>query len=399
MIAPKNNKNDKSILDESQHDIERMKLEYTQKETRLEKEKEELKSQVIKLIEEVKNLGEREEARFLAEDRTRDYIHSLESQLRDMRDKLGIVKSELDRFKRSSGLQPPLPDNSINNQANINVNEYGGIRFENLTGLQNAIDDLIVAGRSSSPSFVLNVMKPIVGYVTAIQTDVETWLNSNNDQSREENGRLNVLKERMIATLDNLMTATRNHAMGGGLSPISLLDAAASHVAVSAIEIAKLIGLKQSVNIKDINNDVLDNDGDSGMNVNDDDDINEENEELTWSDSKPELEDQSNKVTAIIESILSSSRQHRGVQLPMLGDSLSTILSLTTSIMSICQKIKRVNDDDIHFRIETIVINLHNSKSKLSEYTGDEILEGDNRKILLSTLISVAANLRDLMKL
>ena len=399
MIAPKNNKNDKSILDESQHDIERMKLEYTQKETRLEKEKEELKSQVIKLIEEVKNLGEREEARFLAEDRTRDYIHSLESQLRDMRDKLGIVKSELDRFKRSSGLQPPLPDNSINNQANINVNEYGGIRFENLTGLQNAIDDLIVTGRSSSPSFVLNVMKPIVGYVTAIQTDVETWLNSNNDQSREENGRLNVLKERMIATLDNLMTATRNHAMGGGLSPISLLDAAASHVAVSAIEIAKLIGLKQSVNIKDINNDVLDNDGDSGMNVNDDDDINEENEELTWSDSKPELEDQSNKVTAIIESILSSSRQHRGVQLPMLGDSLSTILSLTTSIMSICQKIKRVNDDDIHFRIETIVINLHNSNSKLSEYTGDEILEGDNRKILLSTLISVAANLRDLMKL
>ena len=386
-------------MDESQHDIERLKLEYTQKETRLEKEKEELKSQVIKLIEEVKNLGEREEARFLAEERTRDYIHSLESQLRDMRDKLGIVKSEVDRFKRSSGLQPPLPDNSINNQANINVNEYGGIRFENLTGLQNAIDDLIVAGRSSSPSFVLNVMKPIVGYVTAIQTDVENWLNSNNDQNREENGRLNVLKERMIATLDNLMTATRNHAMGGGLSPISLLDAAASHVAVSAIEIAKLIGLKQSVNIKDINDDVLDNDGDSGMNANDDDDINEENDELTWSDSKPELEDQSNKVTAIIESILSSSRQHRGVQLPMLGDSLSTILSLTTSIMSICQKIKRVNDDDIHFRIETIVINLHNSKSKLSEYTGDEILEGDNRKILLSTLISVAANLRDLMKL
>ena len=386
-------------MDESQHDIERMKLEYTQKETRLEKEKEELKSQVIKLIEEVKNLGEREEARFLAEERTRDYIHSLESQLRDMRDKLGIVKSEVDRFKRSSGLQPPLPDNSINNQATINVNEYGGIRFENLTGLQNAIDDLIVTGRSSSPSFVLNVMKPIVGYVTAIQTDVENWLNSNNDQNREENGRLNVLKERMIATLDNLMTATRNHAMGGGLSPISLLDAAASHVAVSAIEIAKLIGLKQSVNIKDINDDVLDNDGDSGMNANDDDDINEENDELTWSDSKPELEDQSNKVTAIIESILSSSRQHRGVQLPMLGDSLSTILSLTTSIMSICQKIKRVNDDDIHFRIETIVINLHNSKSKLSEYTGDEILEGDNRKILLSTLISVAANLRDLMKL
>ena len=386
-------------MDESQHDIERLKLEYTQKETRLEKEKEELKSQVIKLIEEVKNLGEREEARFLAEERTRDYIHSLESQLRDMRDKLGIVKSEVDRFKRSSGLQPPLPDNSINNQANISVNEYGGVRFENLTGLQNAIDDLIVAGRSSSPSFVLNVMKPIVGYVTAIQTDIETWLNSNNDQSREENGRLNVLKERMIATLDNLMTATRNHAMGGGLSPISLLDAAASHVAVSAIEIAKLIGLKQSVNIKDINDDVLDNDGDSGMNANDDDDINEENDELTWSDSKPELEDQSNKVTAIIESILSSSRQHRGVQLPMLGDSLSTILSLTTSIMSICQKIKRVNDDDIHFRIETIVINLHNSNSKLSEYTGDEILEGDNRKILLSTLISVAANLRDLMKL
>ncbi|TIB71799.1 hypothetical protein E3Q08_01567 [Wallemia mellicola] len=354
-------------------DTDRLRLEFAQKESRLGRERDELKHQVIQLIEEVKNLGEREEARFAAEEQTRDYIHSLEIQLKELKDKFGFVKSELDRFKRSSGLQPPLPDN---NAANISINENGAVAFETLTGLQTAIDDLIVAGRSTSPSLVLNVMKPIVNQVTLIQSDVEAW---QNNTDKAESDRVNVLKEKIIATLDNLMTATRNHAMGGGLSPISLLDAAASHVSMTAIEIAKLVGLRQTSS------------GSVGHRIIDDKSI-----ERSWDDSKNNIEEHSNKVTALIEHVLSSSRQHRNTQLPELSNYLHQIISSTSIITDICHNIK---DSEEMFRINTVVDNLHNSNSILSEYSGDEVLEGETRKKLLSTLISIASNLKDLLRL
>lgn len=354
-------------------EAERLKLDFAQKESRFERERDELKHQVVMLIEEVKNLSEREESRIVAEEQNKDYIHSLETQLRELRNKFGVVKSELDRFKRSSGLQPPLPDN---NAANISINEHGAIAFETLTGLQTAIDDLIVAGRSSSPSLVLNVMKPIVGYVTSMQSDIETWQNS---AGKAESDRINVLKEKLIATLDNLMTATHNHAMGGGLSPISLLDAAASHVAMSGIEIAKLIGLRRS-QAGSVDHEMIE-----------DEDI-----EKSWDECKKEIEEHSNKVTAMIQHVLSFSRQHRNTRVPDLSNYLNQIISATSTITIICQRVK---DSDHIYRIDTIANNLSNSNSVLSEYSGDEILEGDTRKKLLSTVISIASNLKDLMRL
>lgn len=72
-----------------------------------------------------------------------------------------MVKSEICRYKRSIGLQP-LPDN---NAADISINKRGATAFETLPMSQNAIYDLIFAGRSTSPSLILNVMKPLVGYV------------------------------------------------------------------------------------------------------------------------------------------------------------------------------------------------------------------------------------------
>ncbi|TIA75033.1 hypothetical protein E3P94_00978 [Wallemia ichthyophaga] len=353
-------------------EADRLKLNFAHKESKFERERDELKSHVGRLIEEVKNLSEREESHYMAEEQNRDYIHSLEIQLKELRDRFGLVKSELDRFKRSSGLQPPLPDN---NAANISINEHGAIAFESLTGLQTAIDDLIVAGRSTSPSLVLSVMKPIVGFVISIQSDTETWQNS---AGKAERDRINVPKERLIATLDNMMTATHNHAMGGGLSPISLLDAAASHVAMSAIELAKLIGLRRPL---------------SGST--DEEMVEDENVERSWDECKKEVEEHSNKVTAMIEHVLSSSRQHRNTRLPDLSSYLNQIISTTSTITIICQRVKESNDI---YRIETIANNLSNSNSVLCEYSGDEILEGDTRKRLLSTMISVASNLKDLIR-
>jgi hypothetical protein len=55
-----------------------------------------------------------------------------------------------------------------------------------------------------------------------------------------------MLCERTQATLSNLVTASKTHATSYGLSPVSLLDAALSHVSASVTELAKTLFIRRS---------------------------------------------------------------------------------------------------------------------------------------------------------
>lgn len=87
-------------------------------------------------------------------------------------------------------------------------------------------------------------MKAVVESVTEVGEDVkafEAQPNLDVDVSRLES-----LKHESTSRLNNLMQAARNHAMASGLSPVSLLDAAAGHLTSNVIEIIKLLKIKRS---------------------------------------------------------------------------------------------------------------------------------------------------------
>jgi hypothetical protein len=87
-------------------------------------------------------------------------------------------------------------------------------------------------------------MKAIVEAVTEVGEDVkafEAHPNIDVDVSRLES-----LKHESTTRLNTLMQAARNHAMASGLSPVSLLDAAAGHLTSNVIEIIKLLKIKRS---------------------------------------------------------------------------------------------------------------------------------------------------------
>lgn len=98
--------------------------------------------------------------------------------------------------------------------------------------------------RSSAPSGVLPAMKAVVEAVTEVGEDVKAFESHPNidvDVSRLES-----LKHESTTRLNTLMQAARNHAMASGLSPVSLLDAAAGHLTSNVIEIIKLLKIKRS---------------------------------------------------------------------------------------------------------------------------------------------------------
>lgn len=87
----------------------------------------------------------------------------------------------------------------------------------------------------------------VVG-VSGLDDDVQAFENTPAVEMMSENDReqLSTLKANCHATLSNLVTAARNHASSSGLSPVSLLDAAASHLSVVVVEMVKQLRVRKN---------------------------------------------------------------------------------------------------------------------------------------------------------
>lgn len=136
-------------------------------------------------------------------------------------------------------LQPPKTEN------NFPMSSDGGILDIHVTAFVSAVDNLLTTGRGNSPTRVLVPMKTVVNAVTAITDDLRQF----ERRARPDEVDLELLRslrDRAEATLSNLVVATKSHATGSGMSPVSLLDAAASHVSSTITEVAKIAFIRRA---------------------------------------------------------------------------------------------------------------------------------------------------------
>lgn len=121
----------------------------------------------------------------------------------------------------------------------------GAVLDVHVTAFVSAIDSLLTAGRSNSPTRVLVPMKAVINAVTAITDDLRQF--ERRPRSDEVDlGLLRSLRDRAEATLSNLVAAAKSHATGAGISPVSLLDAAASHVSSTITETARIAFIRRA---------------------------------------------------------------------------------------------------------------------------------------------------------
>jgi hypothetical protein len=121
----------------------------------------------------------------------------------------------------------------------------GGILDIHVTAFLSATDSLLTAGRTNSPTRVLTPMKAVVNAVSAIIEDVRQYERRPNFANVDLDV-LRALRERAEATLSNLVAATKTHATSSGMSPVSLLDAASSHVSSTITEIGKTVLIRKA---------------------------------------------------------------------------------------------------------------------------------------------------------
>jgi len=84
-------------------------------------------------------------------------------------------------------------------------------------------------------------MKSVVNAVTNVLDDVR----SSSRRHADPEG-VHALEQRVEATLSNLVAASKTHATSSGLSPVSLLDAAASHVSAAVTDLGRVVLLRRA---------------------------------------------------------------------------------------------------------------------------------------------------------
>jgi hypothetical protein len=198
---------------------------------------EQLRSDMEGLIVEVSDLSRRNDELMTSKDSDLVVIRDLDAQLKEYKRKYEQAKTELRSVKATSALflQKPKFDDQLP------VTADGAIPDVHLTAFLTAIDSLLSAGRSNAPTRVLTPMKSVVNAVTTILDDVRSHTRRHSDPEG-----LRALEERVEATLSNLVTASKTHATSSGLSPVSLLDAAASHVSAAITELGRVVLLRRA---------------------------------------------------------------------------------------------------------------------------------------------------------
>lgn len=209
----------------------------------------ELKQEVSNLLDELRELSARTDEMQADRDNDLVVIKDLNAQMAHYKRLYETAKTELRNLKATSQLyvQPPKADDFLP------ASDKGAIADVNLTAFQSSIDDLLAAARSKTPSNVLLSMKEVVLATTLVTDDVakhEQVAANLAELSAEEQEQLMALKSKCSATLNNLMTACRNHASSHGLSPVSLLDAAASHVSATIVDLVKLLKVRKASKVE-----------------------------------------------------------------------------------------------------------------------------------------------------
>ena len=124
-----------------------------------------------------------------------------------------------------------------------------------VTRFQISIDELLQSARQDDADPILEKMKVVVSNVQRIVPDdgehVDTGLLSPTSSPDPMNPQLNggpptvaAIKARVSRNANGLITATRNYVSSNGLSPVSLVDAAAANLTAAVVDYLKTVGIK-----------------------------------------------------------------------------------------------------------------------------------------------------------
>jgi predicted DNA binding CopG/RHH family protein len=210
---------------------------------------EEVRREASQFLKEMRILSEQSEQAMEQEEKLQQQLSQLELELKDWKSRYARAKTQLRSIKTTSiGLGLQSPDVSNYSRDPSFTQPDGLVKDVHFTKFQLAVDELLQVARKSDADATMASMKHVVLCVRQITADVDV---ADSQRSSIANGDLSdeakahaKIKSRVSATANNLITASKNHASANGLSPVSLLDAAASHLSTAVVELIRIVKLR-----------------------------------------------------------------------------------------------------------------------------------------------------------
>jgi myosin heavy subunit len=204
----------------------------------------EVRREASEFLMEMKTLTAQSHSNWEREERLSTDVHRLESELDEWKNRYAKAKSQLRQLRTSSGgFADHRPDaRNIMAQEHELVQPDGVVKDIHVTKFQMSIDELLRIARFEDPQQVSHQVKSVIVAVRHMIQDV--------DQAPppvDGTATLRIkAKGRVAATANNMITAARNFATSSGLSPVSLLDAAASHLCTAVVELIRAVKIQAS---------------------------------------------------------------------------------------------------------------------------------------------------------
>ncbi|KAI1081854.1 hypothetical protein F5B20DRAFT_35865 [Whalleya microplaca] len=212
----------------------RMTLEDQQRVT------DDARQEAREFLREMKALSEQHGASWERQAELEKTVEQLEQEVRDWRNRYARTKTQL-RNMRASSMGLTIEQDAAKYVREKGFTEENGlVKDVHVTKFQIAIDELLRTARTENPDKVIDSMKAVVVSVRRITKDMDD--SQPNDQAIIQQQQK--LKSRVSATANNLITASKNFASAAGISPVSLLDAAASHLVAALVELLRTVKIR-----------------------------------------------------------------------------------------------------------------------------------------------------------
>ena len=190
-----------------------------------------VRGELAGFVAEVRTLAAQSDKSLHCEEELRRQVQDLESELQQWKSRYARAKQATNGNAASVHLavQPPSLDSNRSFER-----PDGHISTTHVAQFQIGVDELLRASRAGDPRTLLTHMKAVVVAVRDLSEDAK-------DVPAAAKARA-----RITATANNFITAARNFASAPSVSPDSLLDAAASHLAAAMVELARTVGVQPS---------------------------------------------------------------------------------------------------------------------------------------------------------
>jgi predicted nucleic acid-binding Zn-ribbon protein len=191
-------------------------------------------------LREMRMLSQKSNSAYERHDELEKTVESLEREVRDWRNRYARTKTQL-RNMRASSLGLTIEQDAARYVRDKGFTQENGlVKDVHVTKFQISIDELLQKARTDDPERITDAMKRVVVSVRTITKDIDDSGPKSDDVMQEQSK----LKAKVSSAANNFITASKNFANSAGISPVSLLDAAASHLVAAIVDLLKTVKIR-----------------------------------------------------------------------------------------------------------------------------------------------------------